>query len=100
MARFWLYAAVSALLTYSVVQHAVSTREQFYPAVIYMVTSKFSVVVLCNMAFVLLVTLAKVLKSLFLGELRQQEVEVRAHRHTQSDVYCTLLDRNCRVSRC
>lgn len=76
MVRFAVYSAVSALLTYSVIQHAWATREQFYPAVIYLVTSKFSVVVLCNMAMVITVFVGKILKSLFLGELRPQEVEV------------------------
>jgi E3 ubiquitin-protein ligase synoviolin len=80
MSRFVAYAVVSAALTYSTVNHAIATREYFYPAVIYLVTSKFSVVVLCNMAVVLIVLLAKVLKSLFLGDLRPQEVEVCPNR--------------------
>lgn len=73
--RFGLYALISTIATYAVVRYAYTTREQFYPAVIYMVSSKTSIVVLCNMALVLIVTAAAALKALFLGELRTAEVE-------------------------
>ena len=51
------------------------TREQFYPAVVYLTTSKPSIVVLCNQAVVLIIAAAAALKALFLGELRTTEVE-------------------------
>jgi E3 ubiquitin-protein ligase synoviolin len=78
MGRFTWYSLISALLAYAVVQHAFVTREQFYPTAVYLVTSKFAVVVLCNLVFVAIVLLAKLLKKMFLGELRPSEVEVRA----------------------
>lgn len=77
MARFFWYALASAVLTYSVVQHAFATREQFYPTVIYLVTSKFSLVTLCNMALVIIIATAKVVETIFLGKLRDREVQVR-----------------------
>ena len=40
------YAGLSAALAVSVVTHAVVTRKQFYPAVIYLATSKFSILVM------------------------------------------------------
>lgn len=73
--RFGLYALLSVAATYGVLRHAYVTREQFYPAVIYLASSKTSVVVLCNMALVLVVLAAAALKALFLGELRTAEVE-------------------------
>ncbi len=78
------YFFASLALALAVAHHALATREQFYPAVIYLVTSKFSVVVLANMAFVLIVALAKFLKRIFLGDLRQAEVEVRGRSDTWS----------------
>ena len=42
---------------------------------IYLVTSKLAIVVLCNQAIVLTIALATMLKGLFLGELRTNEVE-------------------------
>ena len=39
------YATLSSLLAAGVVGHAVMTRRQFYPAVIYLATSKFSILV-------------------------------------------------------
>lgn len=83
---FGLYSVLSAALAYLVVAHAYATREQFYPTVIYLVTSKFSIVVLCNMAFVMIVALAKFLKTVFLGELRQNEVEVGGSWRSVSQV--------------
>ena len=74
--RWLLYSAFSALLTYGVMNHAYVTREQFYPAVIYLVTNKFSVVVLGNMAMVIVVSIAAFLKMIFLGDLKTAEVEV------------------------
>jgi len=39
------YATLSGFLAVGVVSHAVFTRKQFYPAVIYLATSKFSILV-------------------------------------------------------
>lgn len=77
LSRFTAWATLSAILGAAVVQHALATREQFYPAVIYLATSKFSVVVLANLAAVLLVGVARLVKVVFLGDLRPREVEVR-----------------------
>lgn len=42
-ARFNLYALASTAATVGIVGYAYSSRHQFYPAVIYLVTSKLSV---------------------------------------------------------
>jgi len=44
-ARFRLYATASAIATAAMMWYAYSTRVQFYPTVIYLVTSKLSVAV-------------------------------------------------------
>ena len=47
----------------------------FYPTVVEMVTSKVSVLVLSNMAVLLAVSFWRILKTLFLGSLRDPELE-------------------------
>ena len=73
--RSGAYLCVSAAAAYLCVAHAFATRGQFYPAVVYLVTSKLSVLCLGNLAVALVVALAKALKLLFLGDLRPNEVE-------------------------
>ena len=72
---FLLYLLASAALAYVVTAHAFATRQQYYPAAIYLATNKLAIVVLGNMAVALVVGLAKALKRLFLGDLRPNEVE-------------------------
>lgn len=50
-------------------------REQFYPAVVYLSTSKLSVCVLGNFALAILLCFGHLLKKIFLGSLREAEVE-------------------------
>jgi E3 ubiquitin-protein ligase synoviolin len=99
--RFTLYALFSALLAFLVVDHAFETREQFYPAVIYLVTSKHSIVVLANLAFVAIICVGKTFKSLFLGDLRENEVERVNEELRRIDFVLALLwfheDLNSRV---
>ena len=78
--RFLLYALASFAVALGVVQHALATRQQFYSVVIYLVTSKFSLLVLSNFAVVLVTLLVLFLQYLFLGRLEPREVEVRAAR--------------------
>jgi E3 ubiquitin-protein ligase synoviolin len=75
--RFGLYTLLSLLLGFAVVQHAYHTREQFYPAVLYLFTSKFSMMVLINLAVVFLILLGLFFQQLFLGRLEPREEEVR-----------------------
>jgi len=75
--RFWPYAGSSLVAGSAVIAHSFHTREQFYPAVIYLVTSKVSVMVLCNLALVITIVFGRIFKRIFLGALRDAEVEVR-----------------------
>lgn len=77
--RFWFYASTSLLACAGLLWYTYVTRQQFYPAVIYLVTSKISVLILGNGGLVLTMLLGRMVKSIFLGTLRDAEVEVRAH---------------------
>lgn len=77
---FAKYFILSLLATISTIIYAIYTREQFYPVILFLVTSKVSYVVNANfiLAFTLLV--ARVAKYLFLGKLRDAEVEMLYER--------------------
>ena len=51
--RFGTYGVLSTLLTVSTVIYAYATRVQFYPAVVFLVTSKSCILILGNMALML-----------------------------------------------
>lgn len=74
--RFALYATSSSVVTSLVVLYAYATRVQFYPTVIYLVTSKFCILVLGNMALVLTLLFGKMTNRVFLGRLRDSELEL------------------------
>ncbi|KAG2511739.1 hypothetical protein BBI17_008232 [Phytophthora kernoviae] len=74
--KFWLYSSASLAACVGLLWYTYVTRQQFYPAVIYLVTSKVSVLVLGNAGLVLTTLFGRVLKSLFLGTLRDAEVEL------------------------
>ncbi|GBG27645.1 E3 ubiquitin-protein ligase synoviolin [Hondaea fermentalgiana] len=74
--RFTEYAIASTLVTAGVVSYAYMTRVQFYPAVIYLVTSKPAIMVLGNMAFVFTIALGQLTNKIFLGRLREVEREI------------------------
>eukprot|EP00605_Chrysophyceae_sp_TOSAG23-4_P001480 GSChrysophyteH1.ASY1.ANO1.1617.1 assembled CDS len=69
------FAAVVALCVY-----ALYSREQFYPVVLFLVTSKISYVVGGNMVFATALLLASMIQSIFLGPLRNNEMEMLADR--------------------
>eukprot|EP00624_Nannochloropsis_granulata_P004390 evm.model.NODE_31920_length_36224_cov_28.324261.2 len=73
---FPAYFALSSSLTALAVSYAFHSRSQFYPAVIYLVTSKLSVLVLGNMGLMLTLLAGRVMKSVFFGQLRDVEVEL------------------------
>lgn len=69
----YFYASVAATIAITV--HAVITREQFYPIILFLVTSKISFVVLSNMALAAILVLARIAQKALLGTLRDVEVE-------------------------
>ncbi|GER40560.1 RING/U-box superfamily protein [Striga asiatica] len=75
MMRLQTYAGFSLLATLAVIYHAFSSRGQFYPAMVYLSTSKISLVLLLNMGLVFMCVLWQLTKKIFLGPLREAEVE-------------------------
>lgn len=75
MMRLRTYAGFSFVGAVAVIYHAFSSRDQFYPAMVYLSTSKISSVLLLNMSFVIMCILWQLVKTLFLGSLREAEVE-------------------------
>jgi len=75
MVQLGRYAALSAGSALAIIIHAFRSREQFYPAMLYLATSKISLVLLLNMALVLMCILWQAVKTVFLGSLREAEVE-------------------------
>ncbi|ESQ48334.1 hypothetical protein EUTSA_v100205850mg, partial [Eutrema salsugineum] len=73
MIRLRTYAGLSFLATLAVIYHAFSSRGQFYPATVYLSTSKISLVLLLNMCLVLMLSLWHLVKLVFLGSLREAE---------------------------
>ncbi|KAG6555298.1 hypothetical protein Mapa_003341 [Marchantia paleacea] len=69
------YAAVSTACAVAVIYHAFSTRRQFYPVMLYLSHSKISLLFLLNMGFVTMCGLWQCVNVIFLGALRETEVE-------------------------
>ena len=68
------YVFLSVLASASVVAHAAYTREQYFPAVMFLSTSKPALVAFGNLAFSLLLVLGHAVRATFLGTLREAEV--------------------------
>ncbi|KAL0408725.1 UNVERIFIED_CONTAM: ERAD-associated E3 ubiquitin-protein ligase HRD1A [Sesamum radiatum] len=75
MMKLQTYAGLSLIATLAVIYHAFSSRGQFYPAMVYLSTSKISLALLLNMGLVVMCILWQLTKKLFLGSLREAEVE-------------------------
>ncbi|KAL8532448.1 hypothetical protein ACS0TY_008882 [Phlomoides rotata] len=75
MMKLQTYAGLSLVATLAVIYHAFSSRGQFYPAMVYLSTSKTSLVLLLNMGLVGMCILWQLTKKIFLGSLREAEVE-------------------------
>ncbi|KAE8697051.1 ERAD-associated E3 ubiquitin-protein ligase HRD1B [Hibiscus syriacus] len=73
--RLQTYASASIVAMLAVIYHAFNSRGQFYPAMVYLSTSKISLVLLLNMGLVFMCTLWKITKRIFLSSLREAEVE-------------------------
>lgn len=59
-----------------IIYYAFATREQFYPAMTFLVGSKEAALVAGNMVFCLALILARMFMSIFLGTLRDPEREL------------------------
>ena len=84
------YVVGSFVVAAGLVYHALKTREQYFPAMLYLSTSKLSVVVMGNLMFALTLCLGHLLKSIFLGQLREAEVE-RLYERSKDAIMETCL---------
>ncbi|KAL3819494.1 hypothetical protein ACJIZ3_005399 [Penstemon smallii] len=75
MMKLQTYAGISFIAALAVIYHAFNSRGQFYPAMVHLSTSKISLVLLLNMGLVLMCILWQLTKKIFLGSLREAEVE-------------------------
>ena len=75
MGRLAVWASASFALTAALLMYAWHTRVQFFPAMVFLATSKVSIVILINTVLVLTLILGQGVKGLFLGSLRLSEVE-------------------------
>jgi len=75
MMKLQTYAGFSFIATIAAIYHAFHSREQFYPSMVYLSTSKTCFVLLLNMGLVIMCILWQLVKRLFLGTLREAEVE-------------------------
>ncbi|XP_004241442.1 ERAD-associated E3 ubiquitin-protein ligase HRD1B isoform X1 [Solanum lycopersicum] len=75
MMRVRTYAWLSVIASLAVIYHAFNSRGQFYPAMVYLSTSKISLVLLLNMGLATMCILWQLTKKIFLGTLRESEVE-------------------------
>ncbi|KAL8518589.1 hypothetical protein ACS0TY_009807 [Phlomoides rotata] len=75
MMKLQSYAGFSLLAALAIIYHAFDSRGQFYPAMVYLSTSKISLVLLLNMGLVFMCIMWQLTKKIFLGSLREAEVE-------------------------
>ncbi|CAM9391609.1 unnamed protein product, partial [Scytosiphon promiscuus] len=74
--RFGAYAGASFLVALAAVVHAWQTRVEYYPTVVFLTTNKLAQAALGNWAIVVAVGVGKLMSTLFLGPLRDIEIEV------------------------
>lgn len=76
MMKFTSYFVASVLLMLGTVYYAYYTYRQFYPTVLFLVSSKIAYIVIGNLLFAIALLVARIFKSLFFGQLRDTEVEL------------------------
>lgn len=73
--NFSSYVVLSSLVVFGVMSHAYVVHEQFYPAVVYLSTDKMCLAVIYNFAFAVFLLFGKIILRVFIGTLRDVEVE-------------------------
>jgi len=82
-----VYALVSLLGTCGLLAKQYQQYQQFFPTMVSVSTSKSFSIVLGNLALVLIILFGKLLKAIFLGALRDREVE-----HLGERIWPTVTD--------
>lgn len=73
MVQTFRYFISSLIATVAMVYYAYHTQRQFYPTILYLVSSKLSFVVVGNMLLATIWILASIFKSIYFGQLREAE---------------------------
>lgn len=73
--NFSSYFVLSTLVVVGIITHAYVAHEQWYPAVVYLSTDKMCLAVMYNFAFAVFLLCGKMLLRIFIGSLRDLEVE-------------------------
>ena len=74
--KFYAYFGGSLLSVFATVYYAFCTRGHFYPSVLYLVSSKFPMVVCGNMAVATGILVGQIFVKLFFDQLRDNELEL------------------------
>lgn len=74
--KTWLYFTGSSLFLLGTIIYAWQREEQFYPTIVYLVSSKVSLVAAGNFVCAITLCVGQLLKKLFLGTLRSVEYEL------------------------
>eukprot|EP00884_Botryococcus_braunii_P013880 jgi/Botrbrau1/22493/Bobra.114_2s0019.1 len=78
------YVGISAVAAGAVVYHAFVTKEQFFPAMLYLSNSKVAIAAISNFAFAMMLCTYHLVRMAFLGTLRDAEVERINERMSQA----------------
>lgn len=74
--KFSTYFAASVMLMIGTVYYAFYSYRQFYPTVLFLVSSKTAYIVTGNLVLAVGLMIARIFKNLFFGQLRDTEVEL------------------------
>ena len=74
--NFLTYFTASVALMLGTIYYAFYTYRQFYPTVLFLVSSKIAYLVIGNLVFAVGLLVARIFKNLFFGQLRDTEVEL------------------------
>eukprot|EP01112_Ceratiomyxa_fruticulosa_P015818 TRINITY_DN4707_c0_g1_i1.p1 TRINITY_DN4707_c0_g1~~TRINITY_DN4707_c0_g1_i1.p1 ORF type:complete len:565 (+),score=119.70 TRINITY_DN4707_c0_g1_i1:214-1908(+) len=84
---FLLYSIASTLATCAAVYYSYQLKTQFYPTALYLTTNKACLIVLGNMGITIAFLLGRITVKLFLGSLKDVEVE-----HLNDKIGTTIMD--------
>lgn len=74
--KLFLYLVLSFLAFLSIIYYAYYIKIQFYPTLLFLVSSKLSLLVGGNLAFAVTLVIGRFIQSFYFGKLRDAEIEV------------------------
>ena len=88
--KFSTYLILSFFSMFLMIIYACITREQFYPIILLLITSKISFLLLLNLFFILLLLIIKIFIKIFFSKLRDIENELILERLKYSIIETSL----------